>query len=152
MTIICRATPDDVPAMLALQQRAFAEEGRRSGTTDIPPLVETAEAILDHVQNHLALLARDDGRIVGSIRGVLGDRSCVIRALVVDPALQGRGIGSSLLRALEEVLPAVQRFTLTTNMVMEGNVPFYERHGYAVTRLDRFSDKVTLAQMAKSVQ
>ena len=56
-----------------------------------------------------------------------------------------------LLKALEDSLPNVARFDLTTNTVMEGNVPFYERHGYRVTELTRYSEGVTLAQMSKAV-
>jgi hypothetical protein len=33
---------------------------------------------------------------------------------------------------------------------MAGNVRFYERHGYAVTELTRYSDRITLAQMRKA--
>ena len=72
-----------------------------------------------------------------------------MRALVVDPAQQGRGLGSALLRALEASLPEVKRFQLTTNMVMENNVPFYERHGYVVYETEQYSELIRLAQMAK---
>ena len=138
--------------MLELQRRAFAEEGRRSGSADIPPLTEPVAAISGHIERQTALVARDGGRIVGAIRGVVADRACTIRALVVEPELQGRGIGSSLLGALEAAHPDVERFDLTTNTVMEGNVPFYERHGYGVCQLTPYSEKVVLAQMTKFVK
>jgi len=137
--------------MLDLQRRCFAEEGRRSGSLDIPPLTEPLDAVLEHIHKQTALIARDNGRIVGPIRGIVKDRVCTVRALAVDPADQGRGIGSALLDALERALPDVARFDLTTNTVMEGNVPFYERHGYRVIELTRHSDLVTLAQMTKVV-
>ncbi|MFO1413837.1 MAG: GNAT family N-acetyltransferase [Burkholderiales bacterium] len=137
--------------MHALQMRAFAEEGRRLGTTDILPLTETVATIADDVRRHTALVARVDGVIVGCIRGIVGDGACSIRALVVEPAHHGRGIGSRLLRALEDAVPGVGRFKLTTNPVMEGNVPFYERHGYHVTEITQHSPTITLAQMAKRV-
>jgi len=44
----------------------------------------------------------------------------------------------------------VTHFELTTNTVMEGNVRFYERHGYRITELTRYSDRITLAQMRKA--
>ena len=97
------------------------------------------------------MVATEDDRIIGAIRGIVSGAACTIRALVVEPAHQGRGIGSLLLKALEDSLPSVARFDLTTNTVMEGNVPFYERRGYRITELTRYSEGVTLAQMSKTV-
>lgn len=151
---IGRATLPDAAAMHELQQRAFAEEGRRVGRLpdgqEIPPLAEPLDSIVAHIRAQTALVARHDGRIVGAIRGVLDDRVCVIRALVVDEAHRGRGLGSALLVALEAALPEADRFDLTTNMVMQGNVPFYERHGYRIERIDHHGANVRLAQMTKS--
>jgi ribosomal protein S18 acetylase RimI-like enzyme len=151
MQTIRRATLDDAQAMLELQRRAFAEEGRRSGSQEIPPLIEALAAIQEHILLDTALLAVDRAKVVGSVRGIVADRVCTIRALVVEPEMQGRGVGSSLLRALEAAHPGVERFDLTTNTVMDRNVPFYQRHGYCVTKLTHYSEEVTLAQMSKTV-
>lgn len=151
MYTISRPNLEDAPTMLDLQRRAFAEEGRRSGSEDIPPLTELLDSVIEHIQNQTALVARDDGKVIGSIRGIVKGRVCTVRALAVDPANQGRGVGSSLLNALERTLPDVAQFDLTTNTVMESNVSFYERHGYRVNELTRHSELVTLAQMTKVV-
>jgi predicted N-acetyltransferase YhbS len=151
MYTIIPAIPEDAPTMHDLQRRAFTEEARRSGSEDIPPLTELLDAVIEHIHNQTALIARDNGKIIGTIRGIVKARVCTIRALAVDPANQGRGIGSALLTALERTLPDVAQFDLTTNTVMEGNVPFYERHGYQVIGLTRHSELVTLAQMTKVV-
>lgn len=151
MPTITRATLADAPAMHDLQMRAFAEEGRRLQRVDIPPLTETLASIVEHIERQTALAARSQGKIVGCVRGITSNGVCTIRALVVDPAHQGKGIGSSLLRELERALPHVARFDLTTNPVMEGNVPFYERHGYRVTEITQHSPTITLAQMSKQV-
>jgi predicted N-acetyltransferase YhbS len=151
MYTIRPAILEDAPTMLGLQRRAFAEEGRRSGSQDIPPLTELLDAVIEHIHQQTALIAVDNGKIIGTIRGIVKGRVCTVRALAVDPANQGRGIGSALLKALERALPDIAHFDLTTNTVMEGNVPFYERHGYRVTGLTRYSELVTLAQMTKAV-
>jgi len=149
MHTIVPATLQDAPHMLALQRLAFVEEARRSGTEDFPPLTEGLDAIVAHIQTQTALTARDGGQLIGAVRGVVTDGVCLVRSLVIAPGHQGQGIGSALLKALEQAMPDVLRFDLTTNTVMEGNVPFYERHGYRVTELTRVSDLVTLAQMSK---
>ena len=151
MYTISRAILEEAPAMLDLQRRAFAEEGRRSGSQDIPPLAETLDAVIEHIRSQTALVARDSGKVIGTIRGIVKGRACTIRALAVAPEFQGHGVGSSLLNALERLLPDVAQFDLTTNTVMERNVPFYERHGYQVSELTRHSERVTLAQMTKVV-
>ena len=132
-----------------IQQRAFAEEGRRCETREIPPLTETIEEISEHIRHHTALVAKCDGVVVGTIRGLVADGVCTIRALAIDPAHQGRGMGASLLKALEVAHAQVAQFKLTTNTLMEGNVPFYERHGYRVVEFTRHSEKIVLAQMEK---
>ena len=149
MHTIDRATPADAAAMFALQQRSFAEEARRSGEHQIPPMLETQAAIAAHIQQQVALVARQGDAIVGAVRGVVEGGVCTVRALVVDPACQGRGIGSALVKALEAALPQVARFDLKTNMVMQDNVPFYLKHGYRVTEYAQVSDLVTLALMTK---
>src|SRR5436190_1717787 len=101
MYAISRANVDDASSMLDLQRRAFAEEGRRSGSQDIPPLAEQLDAVIEHVRNQTALVARDNGKIIGTIRGIVEGRVCTVRALAVEPEKQGQGVGSSLLRALE---------------------------------------------------
>lgn len=151
MLTIHRAQASDVEDMHGIQMRAFEEEGRRGDTRDIPPLQEQIAAIAEHVRTQIALIARDDGRTVGCVRGVLNDRVCTVRALVVEPAWHGRGVGSRLLKSLEAELKDVDRVDLTTNTIMEGNVAFYERHGYHVVEYTAPRSGVRLAQMSKSM-
>ena len=151
MYTIGPAMLEDAATMLELQRCAFAEEGRRSRSLDIPPLTEPLDAVIEHIEKQTALVARDSGKIIGTIRGIVNGRACTVRALAVDPARQGHGVGSALLDALERALPDVTQFDLTTNTLMEANVPFYERRGYQVTQFTRHSDVVTLAQMTKLV-
>ena len=66
-----------------------------------------------------------------------------------EPAFQRQGIGAALLSAIEQAHPAVDRFELTTNTLVPGNVAFYARRGYRITELTQYTGKIVLAQMRK---
>ena len=149
MHTIVPAVPANAEVIHDIQMRAFAEEGRLSEDLQIPPLTESIAAIDLHIRTQTVLTARDGERIIGSARGIVEGSVCTIRGVSVEPSCQGQGIGASLLRAVEQAHPGAERFVLTTNTLVPGNVAFYERHGYQVVELTRYTDKVILAQMAK---
>ncbi len=141
---------DDAPALLALQKVAFEPEARACQSWEIPPLQETVEGIREHIRMATVLKAMDGDRLVGAIRGIVsGAGTCLVRVLAVAPGHQGRGLGARLLQAIEEAHPQAQRFELTTNMIMVGNVRFYLRHGYAVVEQIQHAPTIRLAFMRK---
>ena len=149
MYVIVPADPADAAIIHDIKMRAFAEEGRLSENTEIPPLMEKRSDVELDIRTHTVLTARAADRIIGSARGIVTGAVCTIRAVCVEPSHQGRGVGAALLRAIEEAHPAVERFELTTNTLVPGNVAFYERRGYEVTELTQYSGKIVLAQMRK---
>ncbi len=149
MLSIRPAAMEDAEAIHAIQMRAFAEEGRLSDDMRIPPLAEPVTAIALHIRTQTVLTARDGERIIGAARGIVEGVVCTLRGIIVEPEYQGRGIGASLLAAIEQAHPGVERFDLTTNTLVPGNVAFYERHGYKVTELSNYAGKIVLAQMSK---
>lgn len=150
MISIQRATPEDAAAIHAIQMRAFAEEARLSDDRNIPPLAEPVADIAHHIRTQTVLTAREGERIVGAARGLVDGAVCTIRGVIVEPECQGRGIGASLLEAIEQAHPRIERFDLTTNTLVPGNVAFYERRGYRVVELTRYTGKIVLAQMSKA--
>ena len=140
----------DAPTLLALQKLAFEPEARACRTREIPPLQETVAGIEAHIRTATVLKAMAGDRLVGAIRGIAGDDdSCLIRVLVVAPDQQGRGLGARLLQAIEDAHPRVERFELTTNMIMVGNVRFYLRNGYEVVEQVQHAPTIRLAFMRK---
>ena len=140
---------DDAPAILAMQKLAFEPEARACQVWEIPPLQETVEGIREHIRGATVLKAMDGDRMLGSIRGVVTAGTCLIRVLMVAPEAQGRGVGARLLKAIEDAHPQVERFELTTNMIMVGNVRFYLSHGYEVVEQLQRGPTIRLAFMRK---
>lgn len=149
MLTILPAVVADAPLILLIQQRAFAAEARLCGDWQIPPLTETVEMVREHIKTATVLAAWQGDCLVGSIRGLASGETCLVRALSIDPDLQGKGIGSQLLAAIEQAHPRVARFELLTNDIMESNVRFYQRHGYKLMGKRIHSEKITLAFMTK---
>jgi ribosomal protein S18 acetylase RimI-like enzyme len=148
---IVPAVPADAATILDIQRRAFAEEGRLSGNLQIPPLTEDVSAIELHIRTQTVLIARDGEHIVGSARGLVDGSVCTIKGVSVEPAYHSRGIGTALLRAIERAHPRTERFELTTNTLVPGNVAFYERHGYHVYAQTQYTGRILLAEMTKLV-
>ncbi len=86
------------------------------------------------VQRELFLVGEADGAVVATVMaGFEGHRGWV-NYLAVAPALQGRGHGAALMRAVEERFvqagcPKVNLLVRTTNTAV---LDFYRRLGYAV--------------------
>jgi len=146
---ILPATPADAQLIHEIQMRAFAQEGRICKTSDIPPLTEDLASIDRHIRTQTVLTAREGARIIASARGILEGRACSIQRVGVEPTHHGLGIGTALLRAIEQAHPHAERFDLTTNVAVPGNVEFYERLGYSVVEFTKLSETITLAQMSK---
>lgn len=151
MYVIVPAQLADAAIIHAIKMRAFAEEGRLSETRKIPPLMEELSDVELDIRTHTVLTARDADCIIGSARGIATGAACTIRAVCVEPSHHGRGIGAALLRAIEAAHPDVERYELTTNTLVPGNVAFYERRGYQITELTKYTGKIVLAQMRKDV-
>lgn len=152
MLSITPAVPEDAAVIHEIQMRAFAEEGRLSGTQQLPPLMEAVESIELLIRTQTVLIAKDGERIVGSARGIVEESVCTIRGVLVEPSYQKQGIGAALLHEVEQRHPDIERFELTTNTLVPGNVAFYERRGYKVNELTKYGEKIILAQMSKVAQ
>ena len=146
---IVDASSDDAEAILALQKLAYASEARRYDDWTIPPLVETLDSVRRQIAEHVVLKAVVDGRLAGSVRGVVTDGVCEVCRLSVDPALQRHGIGSALLVAIEARFPGVEAFELFTGNRSVENLRLYDRHGYRHARTKVLSPAVSLVFLRK---
>ena len=101
---ILAVTVEDLPAVLALQKQAFESEARLVGSYEIPPMTQTLADLEQEFATRIMLKAvMDNGEIVGSVRAEIENATAHVGRLMVKPELQGQGIGTRLLAAIENV-------------------------------------------------
>ncbi|MGB1586772.1 MAG: GNAT family N-acetyltransferase [Thermoplasmatota archaeon] len=123
------ATPDDVPALVALARRAAVEASGLSLEQRTVWAERLNEARLSDLLQVAGLRVADDEGPVGFACRIAD----TIEMLYVDPRAQRRGIGKALLRDLERAAHAggVHRLRLVT---ASNAVGFYAARGYEVVR------------------
>ncbi len=127
--MILQATYDDLPEILALQYLAYQSEAVLLRNFSIPPLTQSLESVQEEFSRGTILKAMEGEMILGSVRAYEQDGTVFIGKLIVHPSHQGKGIGSALLLAVEEVCPCA-RYELFTSSKSERNLRLYERLGY----------------------
>ena len=123
----------DVAELVVLQRCCWVQEAITNNTLDIPALHETHAEVRQWAATWTTLVVRRHGRLVGAVRGRREGADWQIGRLMVAPDLAGHGIGSALLRTIEDAAPAtVDQFVLFTGADSERNVRIYQRAGYRI--------------------
>lgn len=140
-----RARPAEFDAVGALLADTYLAEGYSSGG-----YLTVLRDVAARAAQSLVLVALSVGRVVGSVTVAAGGGpyaeqagpgEAVVRMLVTDPALRGRGVGGSLMGAALEVAVAqgCNRVRLSTQAEMASAHRLYERLGFARTPGDDWS-------------
>jgi ribosomal protein S18 acetylase RimI-like enzyme len=124
------AEPADAGELLTLQRAAYLSEAALYNAFSLPPLHETVAEIRAAIAQVTVLKAVAGTRIVAAVRGRPDGDTCHVGRLAVAPDLQGNGIGTAMLRAIEERFPDAVRFELFTGARSEANLRLYRRMGY----------------------
>ncbi len=149
--LIRQAQPADAGEILTLQRAAYVTEARLYGDPSLPALTQTLAELHTELSHGTALTARLGPRLVGAVRGRVRERLLHIGRLTVAPDLQGHGIGSRLLAAIEEsALGEVDGYTLFTGHLSDANIRLYVRQGYTETHREQLRPGVVLVHLAKS--
>jgi GNAT superfamily N-acetyltransferase len=130
----------DAGEALTVQYAAYLSEGRRYGTTEIPPLRESVAALAADLQRPevRAFGAWAGERLIGSVR-LRGERigtggACAeLARFSVAPDAQGHGIGRALLERAHAELAAGDVTWLVTGARSDENLRLYRRAGYEET-------------------
>jgi GNAT superfamily N-acetyltransferase len=152
--VIAPLRPEQAGEALTVQYAAYLAEGRRYGTTEIPPLVETRDELAADLRRPdvVGLAAWLGSRLVGSVRlhGVGGSEPVAFVRFSVAPDVQGRGIGAALIDSAHAVLPSGTTSWLVTGVDSAENLALYRRRGYAERGRERDAAGVALVRMERT--
>jgi len=111
---ITKAGLTDAEEILALQKRAFKQEAELYGDYNIEPLTVCLENTVEEFKRSVVLKMMFEGKIIGSVRGILKEGVCHIGKLIVDPVFQNKGYGAALMSAIEKEFSDCRWFELFT--------------------------------------
>lgn len=148
--MISSATQADVGEIFTLQRAAYVSEALLYDNVELPPLLQTYDELATELRSGIGLKATVGHRIVGSGRAHSAGPVLTIERLIVAPDMQGRGLGTKLLTALEQRAPAeVTRYALFTGHLSRRNLQLYQRLGYTETRRKQLRPGVILVYLEK---
>jgi len=147
--IVDHASIEDAREILDLQKLAYQSEARIYDDYSIPPLTQTLDQMRADFEKQLFLKITVDGRIVSSVRGYVERRTCYIGRLIVHPDFRNRGIGTRLMKEIEQSFPDALRYELFTGHRSEGNLRLYCRLGYTPFAERQVNDRLTLVFLEK---
>src|SRR5688572_4128151 len=127
------ATKSDVGELLTVQRACWVQEALANRTLAIPALHESFDDVLASLGSWDTYIVRQDGRLVGSVRGRLNDGEYEVGRLMVVPDLQGRGLGRRLLEHLLRLVPATTPCVLTTGAQSTDNQRMYRAAGFEIS-------------------
>ncbi|WP_248241560.1 GNAT family N-acetyltransferase [Microbacterium kunmingense] len=124
--------PTDAGEVLTLQRAAFVSEALIYGSVEMPPFTQTLAEVEHELAENLGCVALLGPRMVGAARARVDDRLLLIGRISIAPDVQGEGVGSRLLDALEERGrdAGATEAELFTGSLSEANLRLYERQGY----------------------
>lgn len=146
---IVKAELEDAAEILKLQKSTFAMEAKINDDCSIKPLNENAEDIEKAFEKQSYIKIVDGGRIIGSARGYIENGTCYIGRVIVDEQYQNMGLGTRLMKTIEEIFNNADRYELFTGKKSSKNIYFYEKLGYKIFKEERISEKTTLVYMEK---
>jgi len=152
MITILPAASGDAGELLTLQYASYLSEARVYDRLDLPPLVQTFDALVTELGETSTWKAVRGTRIVGSVRARRDGGTLHVGRLMVAPDLRGEGIGTRLLAAVETEIPrGVGKLALFTGYRSVGNLRMYERAGYREVHREPGITGVMLVHMEKTV-
>ena len=147
--IIEKAQVCDAQDILKIQKLAYVSQAEIYNDYTLYPLVETVEQAKVEFEKKTIFKATVDGEIVGAVRALLNGGTCYIGMLCVHPKFQKQGIGTRLIKAVEDYFKEYSRFELFTGVKSFSNIKLYEKLGYLKFKTGRYNEKSEIVYLEK---
>ena len=148
--LIETASKSDLGQILALQKSAYLSEAELYNDYSLPPLKQSLIEIEEDFDKQLFLKVVIGNEVIGSVRAFEKEGVCYIGRLIVEPKYQNQGLGTKLLKAIEDKFPASTRYELFTGNKSDKNLHLYKKLGYEVSHLEKVTDVLTLVFLNKN--
>ena len=144
--VIRRATPVDLPALVALLVQDVVGPRRRCDDPGppLPPEYADAFAAIAEDANSLIVAAELEGHVVGTMQLTFvrqlshrGGTACIVEAVRVAAERRGRGLGAAMMRwaIAEAERRGCFRVQLTSHAQRRDAHRFYERLGFVASHV-----------------
>lgn len=147
------ATIEDLEQILKLQKKAFQDQALIYDDFNLPPLTQTIDELKEEAGVKMIYKLVVDGEIIASVRCSVKDNALHIERLFVDPDFQNRGIGTAIMREIEDrYAHLANRYELFTGEKSERNLHVYYKLGYREIRREptKHGQGFSLVYMEKS--
>lgn len=127
---------EDAGEVLTLQRAAFVQEALIYDSIRMPPFTQTLDEVRSELVDNLGQVALIGHRVVGAVRARRDGALLLIGRLAIAPDVQGLGIGSRLLQAVEARgrEAGCREAELFTGSLSEANLRLYTSLGYRETQ------------------
>ncbi|MEN6373756.1 MAG: GNAT family N-acetyltransferase [Smithella sp.] len=143
------ASIHDAEEILELQKAAFLGQAQIYNNFRLPPLVQTIESIKDEFASKTFLKATFSNQIIASVKFRSSGNVVHIDRLIVYPTFQNQGVGTYLMRTLEDRFPSSVVFQLFTGEKSSRNVHLYTKLGFQLVRKEITDQGIVLVHMEK---
>ncbi|MDY0911115.1 GNAT family N-acetyltransferase [Microbacterium sp. CFBP9034] len=139
---------------LTLQRAAFVQEALIYDSVQMPPLTQTLDELRAELIENLGCVALDGGRMIGAVRARRDGDLLLIGRLAIAPDMQGRGVGTTLLEAVESrgADAGCREAELFTGSLSEANLRLYTRAGYRETERVQEDDGIEQVFLRKALR
>ena len=116
-----------------------------------PPLLQTLKELTKEFSESIILKAVLGDFIVGSVRGFQVDKTVFIKRLIVNPNYQNQGIGTKLMKSIEDSFKNNTRYELFTGHKSKRNLHLYQKIGYKEFKRIPIHENLTMIYLEKYV-
>ena len=147
---LTKSYQQEAPALLAIQKQAFYEDLLTYEDVTSSPVNESLERLQYKLAHFEHFTIWFDEEMIGGIDiRKLPNNHYRLNRICIANAFQNKGLGSQIIRLIEEAFPDAISWSLDTPHLNTRNHHFYEKLGYVKIGEHQISDKLTLYDYEK---